>query len=234
MSSTARRRRSRRTRSPTAPTCTRSSARTRPTPSRSSPTTCPLQGPAGGPNFYEFGDDVLYEIHIDNDNDGRRRHHVPVPVHDRRSRSAGRSSTTSARSTSLDSANWNRRQFYSVTRIDWGHRTLGGTDGARCCNQQRLASHVPCPPCNIGPRSTPNYAALASAAMRRSAGGGARCSRASAPKASTSTSARSSTSARCGRSRACTSIPIPGSAAAVNATKDLNVHSIALQIPKTS
>src|SRR5260370_34949913 len=25
----------------------------------------PLEGPAGGPNFYEFGDDVLYEIHID-------------------------------------------------------------------------------------------------------------------------------------------------------------------------
>src|ERR1700730_11720294 len=24
----------------------------------------PLQGPAGGPNFYEFGDDVPYEIHI--------------------------------------------------------------------------------------------------------------------------------------------------------------------------
>jgi hypothetical protein len=25
----------------------------------------PLEAPAGGPNFYEFGDDVLYEIHID-------------------------------------------------------------------------------------------------------------------------------------------------------------------------
>ena len=31
----------------------------------------PLQGAAGGPNFYEFGDDVLYESHIDNDGDGR-------------------------------------------------------------------------------------------------------------------------------------------------------------------
>ena len=30
----------------------------------------PLQGPAGGPNFYEFGDDVLYEIHVDNNGDG--------------------------------------------------------------------------------------------------------------------------------------------------------------------
>ena len=30
----------------------------------------PLEGPDGGPNFYEFGDDVLYEINIDNDGDG--------------------------------------------------------------------------------------------------------------------------------------------------------------------
>ena len=29
----------------------------------------PLQDPPGGPNFFEFGDDVLYEIHIDNDGD---------------------------------------------------------------------------------------------------------------------------------------------------------------------
>ena len=30
----------------------------------------PLQAPDGGPNFYEFGDDVLYAINIDNNNDG--------------------------------------------------------------------------------------------------------------------------------------------------------------------
>src|SRR5579859_3870049 len=30
----------------------------------------PLEGPDGGPNFFEFGDNVLYEIHIDNDGDG--------------------------------------------------------------------------------------------------------------------------------------------------------------------
>ncbi|TMC76678.1 MAG: DUF4331 domain-containing protein, partial [Chloroflexi bacterium] len=26
----------------------------------------PLEEPAGGPNFFQFGDDVLYEIKIDN------------------------------------------------------------------------------------------------------------------------------------------------------------------------
>jgi len=30
----------------------------------------PRQQPAGGPNFFEFGDDVLYEIHVDNNGDG--------------------------------------------------------------------------------------------------------------------------------------------------------------------
>src|SRR5215469_647960 len=29
----------------------------------------PLEGAAGGPNFYEFGEDVLYDINIDNDGD---------------------------------------------------------------------------------------------------------------------------------------------------------------------
>lgn len=31
----------------------------------------PFEDPAGGPNFDEFGDDVLYAIHVDNDGDGR-------------------------------------------------------------------------------------------------------------------------------------------------------------------
>ena len=30
----------------------------------------PLQSPDGGPNFFEFGDDVLNEIKIDNNGDG--------------------------------------------------------------------------------------------------------------------------------------------------------------------
>src|SRR5579859_1945441 len=30
----------------------------------------PLQGPAGGPNFFEFGDDVRYAIHIDTQGNG--------------------------------------------------------------------------------------------------------------------------------------------------------------------
>src|SRR6476620_10067838 len=29
----------------------------------------PFENPQGGPNFYRFGDNVLYEIHIDNNGD---------------------------------------------------------------------------------------------------------------------------------------------------------------------
>ena len=39
----------------------------------------PLESPAGGPNFYEFGDDVLYEIKIDNDGDGQADIDLRVP-----------------------------------------------------------------------------------------------------------------------------------------------------------
>jgi hypothetical protein len=53
---------SRRTPWPTTPTCTRSSAPTIRRPSPSSPTSSRSVS-AGGPNFFEFGDDVTYAIH---------------------------------------------------------------------------------------------------------------------------------------------------------------------------
>ena len=58
----------------------------------------PLQTPDGGPNFYEFGDDVRYEIHISNkgtaqpDITYRFRFHTQI-------RNPARSSTTPVRST---------------------------------------------------------------------------------------------------------------------------------------
>ena len=42
----------------------------------------PGEAPAGGPNFYEFGEDVLYEFVIDNDAERRRGRRLPVPVQD--------------------------------------------------------------------------------------------------------------------------------------------------------
>ena len=67
----------------------------------------PLQGPAGGPNFYEFGDDVLYEIHIDNDGDAK-----PDVTYQFRFTTRIRNQRTFLYNTgpidSLDDADWNR------------------------------------------------------------------------------------------------------------------------------
>ena len=52
----------------------------------------PLQAPSGGPNFYEFGDDVLYEIHIANPD-------APGPTSATSSGSPPRSSTPTRSST---------------------------------------------------------------------------------------------------------------------------------------
>src|ERR1700737_263204 len=88
----------------------------------------PLEGPAGGPNFFEFGDDVLYAIHVDNDGDGvgevnyefRFRTRVPNP---------NTFLYNTGRINSLDDPNWNKRQFYSVARVDdTAHRTETAQD----------------------------------------------------------------------------------------------------------
>src|SRR5215472_17884088 len=114
----------------------------------------PLEAPAGGPNFYEFGDDVLYEIHIDTNGNGE----PDITYQFRFQTHVGDPDTflyNTAPITSLGSPAWNRKQFYSVTRKD----KLG---------VHRLGSHLACPPCNIGPLSTPHYAAnLARPAVHR-------------------------------------------------------------------
>jgi hypothetical protein len=112
----------------------------------------PLQQPNGGPNFYEFGDDVLYEIHVSNAGDARAdvtyqfRFTTTIRNEDTFLYNVGPIS-------SLDDPNWNRPQKYTVTRIlrDGGSTVLG-TDLA-------------VPPVNVGVRSTPNYPKLAAAAI---------------------------------------------------------------------
>src|SRR5271168_4737820 len=73
----------------------------------------PLQGPAGGPNFYSFGDDVLYEIPIDKNGDGRAdlslRFRFQTVIAD-----PNPFPYRVGPILSLDSPNWNNRQFYQV------------------------------------------------------------------------------------------------------------------------
>ena len=80
----------------------------------------PLEAPDGGPNFYEFGDDVLYAINIDNDNDGC----TDISYQFQFTSEITNPNTflyNTGPITSLGSPSWNRRQTYSVTRVDmWG------------------------------------------------------------------------------------------------------------------
>src|ERR1700753_1134071 len=76
----------------------------------------PLQGPAGGPNFYAFGDDVLYEIHVDNNGDAEPDLTYPFLC---QSELADKNTFlyNTGPITSLGSKNWNRRQTYKVTLV---------------------------------------------------------------------------------------------------------------------
>ena len=118
----------------------------------------PFEEPAGGPNFSNFDDNALYELHVDNNGDGR-----DDITYQFRFRTETRNPNTFLYNTgpisSLSDPNWKVRQLYSVTRVQAHHET------------RVLGSNLPSPPDNIGPRSTPNYASLASAAVNTLPGG---------------------------------------------------------------
>lgn len=110
----------------------------------------PFQKPDGGPNFYSFDPNVVYEIHIDNNGDA-----VEDITYQWRFTTEVRNPATflynTGPVTSLDDPDLNVRQFYRLTRVDGARRTGTVTE---------LAARLPVPPPNIGPRSTPNYGAL--------------------------------------------------------------------------
>jgi hypothetical protein len=180
----------------------------------------PLQGPAGGPNFYEFGDDVLYQIHIDNDGDGQANISYQF-----RFQTTVRDPDTflynTGPITSLGSSNWNRVQTYDVAVVKGG-------------SSSSLGSGLPCPPCNIGPLSTPDYASLAAAAVN-SLGGGISVF---AGQRAEGFYVDLGAIFDLGDLRPFENLHaqyglnvFTGPAAGVNATNHLNVHSIALQVP---
>jgi Domain of unknown function (DUF4331) len=122
----------------------------------------PLEAPDGGPNFYEFADDVLYTINIDNNGDGLPNiafefvfttvNHIPT--------SFLYNDGPITALTGSGAANWNRQQTYTLTRLDYGAHGWPVPS-----SRTVLGAGLPVPPCNIGPLSTPNYASLAAQAV---------------------------------------------------------------------
>ncbi len=124
----------------------------------------PFQEPAGGPNFYQFDDNVLYEIKVDNNADAQ-----PDISYQFRFKTAIQNPNTflynTGPITSLTDPDFNIRQTYTVTKVVYGKNKGKNVETV-------IATDVPTPPSNVGPKSTPNYASLQAAAVKSLPGGG--------------------------------------------------------------
>jgi hypothetical protein len=143
----------------------------------------PGQDPSDGPNYFNFADDVLYALHIDNDRDGKAEDIVyefrfttenrpivaagdltsPLPY-------LGNPHITSALPlqgiTALDgpgSEGLTRRQTYTVTEVRQGKRT-------ELFRGRKLIAV----PSNVGPATMPDYPALAAQGIYSDAATGIR------------------------------------------------------------
>ena len=123
----------------------------------------PLEEPMGGPEFFQFGDELLYDINIDNDADAKRdvtfrfdfRSTVANP---------GTFLYNTGPVTSATDADLAVRQTYTVDKIEWENdRTVR--------SRTRLGSGIPVPPVNVGAPSTPDYESIAMQSVRSLRGG---------------------------------------------------------------
>jgi hypothetical protein len=118
----------------------------------------PLEDPAGGPNFFPFDPTVRYEIYVDNNGDGKSD--VSYYFNFKTTRTVNNFAGiptflfNDGPVTTLDDSNLLAKQSYDVYR-----------------NNKKIASGVPTSPPNIGPRSTPDPASLASQAVTTLADG---------------------------------------------------------------
>ncbi|HEX2705830.1 MAG TPA: DUF4331 domain-containing protein [Candidatus Lustribacter sp.] len=178
----------------------------------------PFQNPQGGPNFYEFGDEVLYEIHVCNSGDAK-----PDVTYQFRFQTRIRNDKTFLYNTgqivNITDPTWNRPQYYSVTRV------------ARGKAPQVLAEKLTCPPVNVGVRSTPHYPKLAAQAIHRIKGGRTVFAGQRAEGFFVDLGSIFDLGALRPFNMAHL-IPIVA-AAGVNGTQGLNVHTIAIQVPIT-
>src|SRR4051794_34120789 len=122
----------------------------------------PFEGPAGGPNFYRFDDRAAYYINVDNTGDGR---------YDVRYRFKFRTTVGNKNSflyalpgvSSIEDPKLNIKQHYSVTREAYRN--------GRLRSSRVIARGLPVAPNNVGPKTIPEYDAVAAQAIRSLPGG---------------------------------------------------------------
>jgi hypothetical protein len=119
----------------------------------------PLEVAPAGPNFYKFGDKVLYEINVDNDGDAKEDLSFQFRFHSRiNNRDTFLYNTGPI--TSLDDPDLNQEQFYSVSVLKEGADKDPSREG------KVIAENLQVAPANVGPKSYPDgYSKVANEAI---------------------------------------------------------------------
>jgi len=123
----------------------------------------PFEDPAGGPNFYRFDDRAHYYINIDNTGDG---------VYDIRYQFQFKTKVLNKNSflyalpgvSSITDPKLNVQQTYTVTR----EKLKKG----KIVSERVMGRGIPVAPNNVGPKTIPNYTAVANQAIHSLKGGG--------------------------------------------------------------
>src|SRR3954470_17975525 len=123
----------------------------------------PFEDPAGGPNFYRFDDRAKYYINIDNGGDGRPDVRYQFRFHTK-VRNPDSFLYALPGVSSITDPKLNVVQTYDVRRETY-------KNGERVAS--KLVAHgLPTAPNNVGPKTIPDYAAVAAQANRSLPGGG--------------------------------------------------------------
>ncbi|RNG27809.1 DUF4331 domain-containing protein [Streptomyces botrytidirepellens] len=118
----------------------------------------PFQDPAGGPNFYKFGTDARYDLHVDNDGDGQGDLLFRWTFEDH-----VKNGDTFLYNTgpveSLDDPDLNFTQSYDLEVIKLKNQ--------RAVARAKLADDLPVAPSNVGKASMPDYKKLRDQAVQK-------------------------------------------------------------------
>jgi hypothetical protein len=119
----------------------------------------PLEVAAAGPNFYKFGEDVLYEINVDNDGDAKDDISFQLNFRNRINNGDTFLHNT-GQITSLDDSDLNQEQFYSLSVLRGDDHNDPSRKGKVITNNLQVA------PANVGPKSYPQgYSKVANQAI---------------------------------------------------------------------
>lgn len=114
----------------------------------------PFQEPAGGPYFYKFDDNVRYDINVDNNGDAVADVSFQLTFVTTIANPNTHLLNTGPINTLRGDPDLNVQQFYTLTLVRPGAGNVV------------LDTNLPVVPANIGPRSTPNYEALAATGVQ--------------------------------------------------------------------